>query len=510
MTPPSTTLTALGAEASIAVSAFGADGGAVTNPPFEWVSRTTGVITMLDGATNPHMRVRAVAPGVAWLVVTSGNASDSARIAVQQTVARLDVDPGTMLFDALGDHRGATVSAFDANNQVVASPDIVWSSRDNAVASVNSTGRVTAAGPGDVWVIAEAGSAADSLRVTVQQVIQSVVVSPAFDTIQVTGTHPFRATARARYRVAIAVTAFEWATNDPWVARVSPLDPSERASVRAMGGGIATITGAAAGRTGAAYITVPEGTVVGADVGYYNLSYGQGAAAQVAPIEAAGGIPVQLSDLAPGDLAQVGVLFVENPDNGGYASSYITRLASIEAWVAGGGVLIFHDRHVTGAAGILPGGAGFTMVRSPGTNIDVGDGSTLVTNGPGGVVTDSNLDGGSFSHHGWIEAASLPGNAVKILTTGAPGRIVTASYRHGNGFVIYSTIPLDFYLTGSSPAAFRLVYAPNVVAYGMQLRGVSPSAMAARALQYVPAQDRDVRASPRAPGKRPNSAVNDR
>jgi large repetitive protein len=252
-----------------------------------------------------------------------------------------------------------------------------------------------------------------------------------------------------------------------------------------VGGGIATITAAADGWTGAAYITVPEGAVVGADVGDYNLSYGHGVAAQVAPIEAAGGTPVQLSDLTPTDLAQVGVLFVENPDNNGYAGGYTARLASIQAWVAAGGVLIFHDRHVAGAAGILPGGAGFSMVREPDSNIDVGVASTLVTDGPGGVVTDSNLDGGSYSHHGWITAASLPGSAVKILNAGAPGNIVTVSYRHGDGFVIYSTIPLDYYLTGNHPAAFRLVYAPNVVAY-------------------------DVRVRPRAPGKGMNSAINDR
>ena len=65
------------------------------------------------------------------------------------------------------------------------------------------------------------------------------------------------------------------------------------------------------------------------------------------------------------------------------------------------------------------------------------------------------------------------GTAVSnILSTGDPEHVVTLSYAFGEGSVIYSTIPLDFYLAGSgSVPAFADVYAPNVVNYAASLTG---------------------------------------
>jgi hypothetical protein len=206
-------------------------------------------------------------------------------------------------------------------------------------------------------------------------------------------------------------------------------------------------------------------------VGYYEMCDEQGAAYEVAPILAAGHSPVLLTDLGPADLAGIDVLFVTNCDNGGYDAEYLSRLASIQSAVAAGMVLVIHDRFVDAAESILPGGLGFTILRdfADGSNVDVVDNTTLVTNGPGGLVTNSTLDGGNFSSHGFAVAASLPGNARLILSRTNPSEIVTFSYPFGAGAVVYSSIPLDFYLdTGSLPGIGQ-VYAPNVIAYAATL-----------------------------------------
>ena len=101
------------------------------------------------------------------------------------------------------------------------------------------------------------------------------------------------------------------------------------------------------------------------------------------------------------------------------------------------------------------------------------DHSTLITNGPGGTVTDASLDGGTSSSHGWILADSIPAGAKSLLSTGDPNHLVTYSYSFGLGKVVYSTIPLDFYLEGSGSAnvnANMRIYAANVVAYANELR----------------------------------------
>jgi hypothetical protein len=203
-------------------------------------------------------------------------------------------------------------------------------------------------------------------------------------------------------------------------------------------------------------------------IGYYEMGSGQGNPAQAPPIVTAGDTPVQLFGLSPADLAGLAVLDVQNPDNGGYGSDYTNHLADIQNAVAGGMVLVIHDRHVDNAGSILPGGASFSIIRAfnDPANIDVLDDTTLVTHGPGGTVDNSTLDGGTSSSHGYAIAGSLPGAADLILSQTDPTHIVTFAYGYGAGTVIYSSIPLDFYLDnpGDLPN-FSQIYAPNVIAY---------------------------------------------
>jgi hypothetical protein len=91
-----------------------------------------------------------------------------------------------------------------------------------------------------------------------------------------------------------------------------------------------------------------------------------------------------------------------------------------------------------------------------------------VTNGPGGIIDNSSLDGGNSSYHGYAVANSLPNGAQAILSTGNASQVVTYSYPYGSGLVIYSTIPLDYYLAGSGPTQVNTnmkSYAANVLAY---------------------------------------------
>ncbi|MCI0439018.1 MAG: Ig-like domain-containing protein, partial [Chloroflexi bacterium] len=210
-------------------------------------------------------------------------------------------------------------------------------------------------------------------------------------------------------------------------------------------------------------------------VGYYDLNNNSGVAAQVAPINLARFEPVNVGDLNTANLNQFDILFVQNPSNGGYTSDYLTNIQKIFDFVSGGGVLIFHDRHVTTAANVLPGSPGtfFRNESSDTANIDILDDTTAVTNGPGGVLTDASLDFGNFSSHGYIDAATIPAGAKGILSRTDPAHLVTYSYPFGSGHVIYSTIPLDHYLNGSgSPTVNENMhrYAANVIAYAQDLR----------------------------------------
>ena len=215
----------------------------------------------------------------------------------------------------------------------------------------------------------------------------------------------------------------------------------------------------------------------GATVGYYRITSGAGVADQVGPITAAGETAVQLTNLTAADLAGINVLFIDNPSNGSYAGGggeFLANQAAIAAFVSAGGYMVFHDRFVTPAETVLPGGASFDIRRDFGDprDINVRDGSTLVTNGPGGIVTNTTLDGGTASSHGFAVVGTLPGDAALILTRSDPDELVTFSYCFGGGGVVYSSIPLDFYLMGFGPPVVRSnmvnIYAPNTVAYAAE------------------------------------------
>ena len=213
--------------------------------------------------------------------------------------------------------------------------------------------------------------------------------------------------------------------------------------------------------------------------GYYDMVDQQGDPAQEPPIVTAGLEARNLTDLTVTDLNGVDVLFVQNPNNRGYGAEYVSRLADIEAAVNAGMVLIVHDRRVTEAAAMIPGGAGIAFTRSPGVDIDISTPGTLVTDGPGGTLDDTSLDGGTYSYHGYAALATLPQGAVPLLNTGDPDHVVTFAYPYGEGWVIYSSIPLDYYLFGGGggvPFNFREIYAPNVIAYAASLFGSGVSA----------------------------------
>ena len=76
-----------------------------------------------------------------------------------------------------------TAAPFDANDNAVEDATVAWSSGDDAVATVDSSGLVTAAGNGTASITAQAGAASGAAAVTVSQVIVEMDVVPAATTL---------------------------------------------------------------------------------------------------------------------------------------------------------------------------------------------------------------------------------------------------------------------------------------------------------------------------------------
>jgi hypothetical protein len=222
----------------------------------------------------------------------------------------------------------------------------------------------------------------------------------------------------------------------------------------------------------------------GISVGYFT-DFNTSDTGPAAPIAANGFTPVQITDITTFNLNTISILLIDGLQNTAPSAALLGQATALSNWVAGGGVIAFHDRNVCLHPPCMPvpGGAGITFTFLTGVNIDVETSTTLVTNGPFGIIGNTTLDGGNFSDHGFSPLATLPAGAVGILNNGTPGNEVAYSYRFGLGRVYYSTIPLDFYLDGGTPDAFRTIYAPNMILYLASFATTtSPTATAAPTL----------------------------
>jgi hypothetical protein len=197
-----------------------------------------------------------------------------------------------------------------------------------------------------------------------------------------------------------------------------------------------------------------------------------------AAITGAGHTAVQLNNLTTADLAGIDVLWILNGNNGDPDDGVLNNTAAIAAFVNNGGVLSFHDRYVNegplSAAAYIPGAGAVIFVRdfARDDDIDVLVNNT-VTNGPGGVIDNTTLDGGNSSSHGYAVLGTLPAGAVGVLSNGLSDQIIDFYYSFGAGEVYYSSIPLDYYLSGNGnnpPAdAFRNNYVVNEAAFQAEL-----------------------------------------
>ena len=225
-------------------------GGAV----IDWESSDTTVAVVDEAGI-----VRAVDAGVASVSATSGGVSGRAELLVKaRSATTLTVTPDRARFAAVGDTARLSADVRDQRGRPMPAAVVAWASGDTAVATVDSSGLVTSVRNGHTRIEARAGTASDTVTVEVSQRVDSVIVSPAADTIGVGDRVQLTAEAVDSNGHTVTGVRFEWSSSDPSVARVFQSDPG---LVFARGDGVVTITATTRGVSGTAEITVrtPDG-----------------------------------------------------------------------------------------------------------------------------------------------------------------------------------------------------------------------------------------------------------
>ena len=264
--PAEANFAALGDTLRLTAEALDANGSAVTGVEFSWGTNDDAVATV-DGSGL----VTAMANGTATITATSGGASGTATVTVAQVVSSVTVAPAEANFAALGDTLRLTAQAFDANGQAVTGAEFSWESNDDAVATVDGSGLVTAAANGTATITATAGQASASAMVTVAQVVSSVAVAPAEASLAALGD-TLRLTAEAFDANGSAVTGVEFSWESSATA-VATVDATGLAT--AVANGTATITATSGQASASATVTVAQEvssvTVVPAEANFLAL-----------------------------------------------------------------------------------------------------------------------------------------------------------------------------------------------------------------------------------------------
>ena len=249
VSPSADTLPALGDTLRLSAEALDANGNAVADAEFAWESSDPSVATV--DATG---LVTASANGAVTVTARVGSASGTVTVTVDQVVASVTVSPSADTLPALGDTLRLSAEALDANGNAVADAEFAWESSDPSVATVDPMGLVTASANGAVTVTARAGSASGTVTVTVDQVVASVAMDPAADTLPALGdTLRLSAEALDANGNAVADAEFAWESSDPSVATVDATG-----LVTAAANGAAAVTATAGSASGTVMVTVDQ------------------------------------------------------------------------------------------------------------------------------------------------------------------------------------------------------------------------------------------------------------
>jgi hypothetical protein len=181
-------------------------------------------------------------------------------VIVRPVAARFLVTPDSVRFNSLTAQRQLAATAFDRRNNPIAAPAITWTNPNPAVAAASGTGLITANGDGTAFVRAQSDTIRDSVKVVVQQVAESIAISPAIDTVRtVRGRATLAATLTDSLGKPISAATPAWTSLAPDSVHIVTYAGSS-ATVEALAEGSATIVAqdSVAGRvlTGAARVTV--------------------------------------------------------------------------------------------------------------------------------------------------------------------------------------------------------------------------------------------------------------
>lgn len=246
VTPPSSGV-GVGSTLNLRVALIDAAGDTVIGPNPTWRSSATTIASVTAAGA-----VRGVNPGTASIIATVSGVTGTAVIAVQpKAVASVALTPATAT-RLVGQtvQMSAVLKASDST--VVTGRFVEWSSSALSVATISSTGLVTAIGPGTATIRGTSEGKSATATVTVSLVPVAVLqVVPSTLTLAAGRTAPLAALPLDSAGTLLGGRSITWTSATPAVATVAA-----SGIVTGIAPGTARITAATGGKSASSTVTV--------------------------------------------------------------------------------------------------------------------------------------------------------------------------------------------------------------------------------------------------------------
>ena len=240
----------VGASVPITVEVRDAAGALLHGRKVAWASKNPSIATVSEVGV-----VTGVAPGEVQVAATAEGKSALVNVTVNpKAVANIRLTPSADQGLLVGQTKQMTAETLDSDGNPLPGRPVTWSSSSTAIASVSTTGLITAIASGGAVITAASEGRTAVVAVTVSTVpISTIAVTPATDTVVVSQTLQLTATAKDAQGGTLTGRPMAWITSDAARATVS-----STGLVTGVTPGSVTITASAEGKTGTAVITIKD------------------------------------------------------------------------------------------------------------------------------------------------------------------------------------------------------------------------------------------------------------
>lgn len=236
----------IGQSATITATPKSADGIALTGRSISWKSRDPGIATV-----SSNGQVTAKSAGSTIIEASSEGVTGVALVTVANVpVSSVVVTPDTATL-VVGQSKQLSAKTYDAGGTELSGRTITWSSSNEDVASVSSSGKVLAVAPGSATITATSEGKSDQATITVIAPVSSVVVSPDSISVIIGKTSALTATVKDANDNALSGRVVTWKSDNTSIATVDA-----NGVVTAVSAGTTTVTATSEGKSGSAKVVV--------------------------------------------------------------------------------------------------------------------------------------------------------------------------------------------------------------------------------------------------------------